>query len=323
MVTSGDGGSSVKGLLAVLLLCAAVAAFAQPPRLPAPPPLPPPEGAPMTPALKHLISGRGEIVRIMTGFASADGIVWRRDGGLVFTDPKSGEVVRWKSAETGVEIIRSDSGGASGLVLDAEGRVLAAERGARRVSRTDQAGTTTLLDRVDGQPLGGPSDLAFGPDRSLYIADTTSNGGRIVRLSPDGDAKVVVTGLAQASGVAVAASGTALYVSDAGRAELRVYPIDHGQVGAGRHLATITPWKRGVQGRPDGLQVDRDGHIFLAGPGGIWVMDGNGGRLGVMPMPETPSACTFGDADGRTLYIAAESSVYKVRMKVAGVGTKQ
>lgn len=272
----------------------------------------------MTPALGRLISGRGVIVRLMTGFGGVDGIVWRADTGLTFTDPPRGQVVRWKSADTGPELIRTGAGGAAGLAFDADGRLLAAERGARRVSRTDQSGTTTLLDQVDGAPLGGPSDLAFGPDGSLYIVDATSTGGRIVRLAPGGEAKVVVADLKQPSGVAVAPSGASLYVSDAGRAELRVYPIDHGQVGAGRRLAAITPWKPGVHGLPDGLRTDRDGHLFLAGPGGIWVLDENGGRLGVMAMPETPSACTFGDADGRTLYIAAETSVYTVRLKIAG-----
>ena len=34
--------------------------------------------------------------------------------------------------------------------------------------------------------------------------------------------------------------------------------------------------------------------------------------------PETPSACAFGDADGRTLYITAQTSIYKVRLSAAG-----
>ena len=87
--------------------------------------------------------------------------------------------------------------------------------------------------------------------------------------------------------------------------------------GAPRTLATIVPWKRGVQGRADGVTLDQAGRVYLAGPGGIWVLDRNGGRLGVIATPETPSACAFGDADGRTLYITAETSIYKVRMSAA------
>ena len=110
--------------------------------------------------------------------------------------------------------------------------------------------------------------------------------------------------------------GNALYVSDSARSELRAYPIgSHDVIGAGRRLTPVTPWKSGMTGRPAGLLVDKSGHIFLAGPGGVWVLDENGGRLGVIAMPERPSACTLGDADGRTLYIAAETSIYKVRLR--------
>jgi gluconolactonase len=90
-------------------------------------------------------------------------------------------------------------------------------------------------------------------------------------------------------------------------------------VAPGRRLAAITPWKSGVAGRPAGLALDKDGRIYLAGPGGIWVMDQNGGRLGVIATSETPTACTFGDPDGKTLYFTAQGSIYKVRLKVAGL----
>ena len=65
------------------------------------------------------------------------------------------------------------------------------------------------------------------------------------------------------------------------------------------------------------MTLDPAGRLYLAGPGGIWILDRNGGRLGVIATPETPSACAFGDADGRTLYITAETSLYKVRMTAA------
>ena len=71
--------------------------------------------------------------------------------------------------------------------------------------------------------------------------------------------------------------------------------------------------------RTAGLALDKDGRIYLAGPGGIWVMDQNGGRLGVIATSETPTACTFGDSDGKTLYFTAQGSIYKVRLKVAGL----
>jgi sugar lactone lactonase YvrE len=40
--------------------------------------------------------------------------------------------------------------------------------------------------------------------------------------------------------------------------------------------------------------------------------------LDVIEVPERPSCVTFGDSDNRTLYIAARSSLYKVRLKYPG-----
>jgi gluconolactonase len=262
-----------------------------------------------------MIEGKGEIVRIITGFSDLDGIVWRREDGIVFTDSRNHQITRWVPGSKTDPFTRDDSGGPAGLALDTQSRLIIVEHQARRVIRADKDEMTTLIDHVDGGPLWGPTDITVAPGGDLFITDFGSAGGRVVRLSTAGEPSVAVSDVVRPSGVAVSPSGTTLYVSDAARAELRAYPIDHRAVGAGRRLASIQPWKSGVSGVPDGLLVDRAGHIFLAGPGGMWVLDENGGRLGVIAMPERPASCAFGDGDGRTLYCAAETSVYKVRMK--------
>jgi gluconolactonase len=294
-----------------------LSASAQQPKSPPPPPsLPPPEGAPRTPALERLVEGRGEIVRVITGYNSLDGIAWRRDDGLTFTDPGPHQIVTWLPASKAEPLTRVDGSVPGGLATDPEGRLLVAERNTLRVTRRDKGQVTTVLDRVDGEPLRGPVEVTAAPNGDIYLADFGSGGGRVVRVKATGEASVVVSDVSQPAGVAVSASGKTLYVSDSARSELRSYPIDPQEVvGPGRRLTPITPWKSGVNGRPAGVLVDRAGHIFVAGPGGVWVLDENGGRLGVIAMPERPSACTLGDADGRTLYIAAETSIYKVRIR--------
>ena len=302
---------------AVVLAGWAAAVVAQE-RLPPPPPPPPPEGAPTTPALERLIEGKGRVERIDTGFQAADGIVWTAANVLVFTDPPRGEVLRWHEAGA-ARVARRDSGGAAGLALDGEGRLLEAERAARRVVRISDDTVTVVLDQVNGAALGGPTDLAVAASGALYVADTAPSGGRVILVRPGGEASVVASDLTRPAGLALSLDGATLFVTDAVKAELRAYPVlADGRLGSGRMLAAIRPWKRGVYGRPDGLAMDRDGRLYLAGPGGVWVMDEHGGRLGVIATPETPSACTFGDPDHKTLYLTAENGVYKVRLTVAG-----
>ena len=139
----------------------------------------------------------------------------------------------------------------------------------------------------------------------------------IVRVAADGKAEVLAEGFVRPTGIAVTPDGSEAYVADAGRRELRAVALGDS-AHASRVLASIVPWKQGVQGRADGVTVDGGGRIYLAGPGGVWVLDRNGGRLGVIATPETPSGCAFGDADGRMLYITAETSIYKVRLKGGG-----
>ena len=285
---------------------------------PPPPPQPPPEGAPTTPALRRLVDGHMEPTRVATGFGSLGGIVWSRTGALIVADVRYGQLLEWTVAG-GIHVWREVSGGAVGIALDRNGRLLAPERGLQRVTRIENQTSTTILEQLDGVTLQGPRVVLPAADGSIYVGDSAGRVGRVIRIDAAGVARVVADDVKTPSGLAMSPSGQVLYVSDETAGEVRAYSIEaDGLLGSGRRLTVIAPWKAGVKGRAAGMAVDNSGHVLLAGPGGIWVFDANGGRLGVIATSETPAACTFGDADHRTLYIAAETSIYRVRMKIPG-----
>ena len=271
----------------------------------------------MTPALRRLLDDDGRVDRVATNFGFADGALWI-DGALIFSDRPRNRVMRWRPGEE-PSIVFEDSGGTSGLAIDKAGRLLLAERAGRRVSRREDGERQAIATEVAGTPLFGPTDVAAAPDGSVYAADPPSAGagsmarGRVIRVAPDGAVAVAADFLVRPTGVTVSADGRLLYVSDSGRREVRVYELASGK--PSRTFASVVPWKRGIQGNPDGITLDSSGRVLLAGPGGIWVFDANGGRLGVIATPETPSSSAFGDVDGRTLYITAQASIYKVRFK--------
>lgn len=66
------------------------------------------------------------------------------------------------------------------------------------------------------------------------------------------------------------------------------------------------------------MKTDRQGNLYVTSAGGVWVFDKRGNRLGVIETPEVPANCGFGDAARKTLYIAARTSVYSIRLTVAG-----
>ena len=74
-----------------------------------------------------------------------------------------------------------------------------------------------------------------------------------------------------------------------------------------------------LPGITDGLRVDTRGNIWETGPGGVWVISSEGKHLGTIRTPELAANVEFGDADRKTLYIAARTSIYKIRVNVAGM----
>jgi len=70
----------------------------------------------------------------------------------------------------------------------------------------------------------------------------------------------------------------------------------------------------------DGIKVDQRGDVYLSGPGGLWILDMNGKPLGTLHGPEHPHNMAWGDADGRTLYLTAQTGIYRLRLNVAGAG---
>ena len=69
----------------------------------------------------------------------------------------------------------------------------------------------------------------------------------------------------------------------------------------------------------DGMKVDQRGNIYSTGPGGLWIISPEGTLLGLIKGPEDPHNMAWGDDDGKTLYIAALTGLYRIRMNIAGV----
>jgi gluconolactonase len=69
----------------------------------------------------------------------------------------------------------------------------------------------------------------------------------------------------------------------------------------------------------DGLKVDVEGNVYACGPGGIWVISSAGEHLGTLRLPEAPHNLAWGDGDGCALYVAALTSVYRIRLQIPGI----
>lgn len=269
--------------------------------------------------LKSLFEpGDPEIVA--SGFEFTEGPVWHPDGYLLFSDIPAARIYRW-SPETGAEVWRDGSGNSNGLTFDRQGRLIACEHGNRRVSRTDPGGeAVTLVDQYEGRRLNSPNDVVVASDGTVYFTDPPygiqpeqreqpCNG--VYRLRPDGALDRVLDDFDRPNGLAFSPDESLLYIGDSPRRHVRVCEVAaDGGLGSGRIFADMD---HPQPGSPDGMKVDVEGHLYVTGATGVWIFEPDGTHLGVIGLPERPANCAWGDADLRTLYITARTSLYRVR----------
>jgi gluconolactonase len=200
--------------------------------------------------------------------------------------------------------------------------------------RIEKTGAVTVMaDRHEGKRLNSPNDLVYKSDGALYFTDPPFGLPKVFddprkelgysgvyRLAPDGTLTLLTTELGGPNGLAFSPDERYLYVDnwDERRKVVMRYEVQpDGTLAHGTMFVDATASHPGEQAW-DGLKVDRRGNVWLAGPGGIWIVSPDGKELGRVAGPEQPANFTFGDDDGRTLYITARTSIYRMRVGVAG-----
>jgi len=184
-----------------------------------------------------------------------------------------------------------------------------------------------LADYYQGKKFNSPNDVIFGPDGALYFTDPTLDlvaGEKqelpfqgVYRLDDKGEVRLLTKDLTQPNGLAFSPDGKRFYVDDSEQRNIRVYDVLAGGSLANGRIFGEEPGAKD-DGVPDGIKVDKQGNLFVTGPGGIWVWDAQGHHLGTIALPEQPANLTWGDPDYRTLYITATTSVYRLRTKAEG-----
>jgi gluconolactonase len=268
----------------------------------------------------------GDPERLATGFQFTEGPLWLPGGPLIFSDIPADRIYRWTPRD-GAQVWREPSGQSNGLTLDRQGRLLACEHGKRRVSRTEADGTVVpLVERYRGKRLNSPNDIVVRRDGVVYFTDPPYgiepqqqeqlvNG--VYALRPDGQLLLVADDFVRPNGLAFSPDESVLYIDDSGQRHVRAFDVrPDGTLDNSRLLADMD---HPQPGSPDGMKVDEQGHLYVAGATGLWVFEPDGTRLGVIVFPERPANLAWGDQDRRTLYVTARTSLYRVRTRVAGV----
>src|SRR6266480_547119 len=268
----------------------------------------------LAPALDALVSPDARLQLVKGGFGFTEGLIWVEQGrylllsdipaNVIYKLTPGGEasIYMHRSGYTRPDIWRvgfeQTNGknpsdplfekfymiGSNGLALDRQGRLVIATWAGRSIDRIEKNGKRTVLaDRFEGKQFNGPNDVIPNP-----------NG---LALSPD---------------------EKTLYANGSRDKYVRRYRVLPDDTVADSQMF-IDISGDPTPGITDGLKVDVKGNVWESAAGGVWIISPEGKHLGTILTPELVANVEFGDPDHKTLYIAARTSVYKIRVNIAGV----
>jgi gluconolactonase len=265
---------------------------------------------------------------------------------LLFSDPNKNVIHRWDPISGEVSIFRTKSGytgigganigeyhqpGSNGLTLSPDGRLTICEHGNRRVTRLEPNGTITVLaESYQGKRLNSPNDLVYRSDGVLFFTDPPFGLPKVyddprkelpfsgIFCVKDGEVRLLSTDLKGPNGLTFSPDEKYLYVDnwdEQKKVVLRYGVAPDGELSNPTTLVDLTTTNPG-EICFDGLKVDTRGNLYTSGPGGVRVFSSSGKPLGTITLPELPANFTFGDADGRTLYMTARTGLYRIKLNV-------
>ncbi|HEY7163926.1 MAG TPA: SMP-30/gluconolactonase/LRE family protein [Candidatus Binatia bacterium] len=296
------------------------------------------------PAFDAIVPANPKIFKLAEGFQFTEGPVETKPGELLFSDPNANRIYRYTAGGT-LSVFKENSGysgkdvaeygqpGSNGLTVDPQGRLTINEHGNRRVTRLERDGKTTVVaDRYEGKRLNSPNDLVYRSDGTLYFTDPPFGLPKFyddprkelpfsgVFAVYRGNLRLVTTDLKGPNGIALSPDEKYLYVGnwDPEKKVIMRYDVaPDAKLSNGKVFFDMTsaPGEDAI----DGIKVDQQGNLYVSGPGGLWVISGEGKHLGTIRAPRHPHNLAWGGEDGKTLYLTAQSALYRMPLNIPGV----
>lgn len=301
------------------------------------------------PEFNSLVSDSAIMEIISEGYEWSEGTLWVDSHKmLLFSDVPKNTIYKW-SEEKGTEVYLTPSGytgsvpsqskepGSNGLTLNKDGKLVLCQHGDRRVALMDapldapEAKYISLADNYQGKKLNSPNDVAVRSNGDLFFTDPPYGLPRqvsdptkeipfqgVYKATADGQVYLLVDSLTRPNGIAFTPDEKTLIVanSDPDKAIWYAFDINDNDVLSNARIFydATKESKAGEKGLPDGFRIDKRGNVFATGPGGVWVFNKDGKVLGKFKTPVATANCSLAD-DDKTLYIAADMYVLKVRLR--------
>jgi gluconolactonase len=289
----------------------------------------------LAPELDNIISTSEPIRELGSGtggpLGPTEGPVWWKEGGyLLYSDIQNNRRMKYTPGQ-GVTVFKEPTNRANGLTRDLQGRLVAAERVTRRVTRQELDGSITVIaNSFQGRQLNIPNDVIVKSDGAIYFSDPMGsaapeqwdlNHTGVYRVSPDfGTITLLADDFVFPNGLAFSPDESVLYIDDFSRRLIRAFDVAPNGTLAKQTDRIFADLRGSEPGAPDGMKVDTAGNVYCGGSGGIYILDPKGKKLGriVHGYPETTNIA-FGGDDWKTLYFTTRYNLSAVTLRIAGL----
>lgn len=268
---------------------------------------------------------RGDVERLASGFTNIDGLVTDADGSVYFVDQAPSRIYRWDT-DAGLTLVTDSIPQPVTLAIDQAGSLLVVSRHGNVYALKPGASEATIAVLAPEPSSARPGATVWLPtnrwrDSHDWIAANTrieplqyvSPDGSVVIPAPKSFRGLTASGrrwnpgtidLARTYALAPARAGAPFYVADEFGQTTWRFAVDAD--------GTLTAPTRFAEEGEAGVVRDQDGKVYVCA-GQIFVYAPDGTALGVIEVPERPSAVAFGGGEGRALFIAARMSLYVAR----------
>lgn len=266
------------------------------------------------------------------GFGFLEGPLYIDSVGLVFSDIYNSKVFLYSPKADTTTVYLNGSGNSNGLRLDLQGNLLLAQHGKRRIARIVNGVEDSVAEHYQGKRLNSPNDVTVKSDGGIFFTDppygidanqAELDFSGIYRTSPSGKTTLLDSSLERPNGIVFSLDEKYLYVDDTEKREIYRWDVTSDSTIANKKLFATLNLSWDPNGGVDGIVLDSNGVLYVAGPGGVWVLDTNGTVLDTIFMPAWTTNIAF-DSNQTTLYVTTEKALYKIqRGTVVGIQNEQ
>ncbi|MEK0444983.1 MAG: Gluconolactonase precursor [Verrucomicrobiota bacterium] len=254
---------------------------------------------------------------VSEGHRFLEGPAVNAQGELFFNDVPTSKTYRLLP-DGKIDPFIEESGRGDGQSFGPDGRLYAAAGGENKIVAYRPDGSMAVI----AEGFRG-NDLVVRHDGRIYVTEPGWNGkdpSRIWLIQPDGSKQVVDTGLKFSNGITLSPDQSLLYVADTRSRWVYSYQIQNdGTLAHKQRFFQLHLPDTADDSGADGLEVDREGRLFVATRLGIQVCDPAGRVQCILPTPNGKVAnMVFGGPQFDILYAACGDKLFKRKLRTRG-----